>query len=194
MLASHWIALAGWALGWILFWRLPRLPRGPVSEESPVPVTIVVPARNEAQRLPALLGSLLEGLPDSAQVIVVDDHSTDGTADVARRHPNVRVVAAPDLPTGWTGKAWACQVGSGPAPPGDLVFLDADVEVGPGAIARALATRRARGGLLSVWPYHRVVHAYEHLSALFNVATVMALGAASLPRPREPRVHGPLVP
>ena len=194
MLASHWIALAGWALGWILFWRLPGLPRGPDGEESPVPVTIVVPARNEAQRLPALLRSLLEDLPDSARVIVVDDHSTDRTADIALQHPNVRVVAAPDLPTGWTGKAWACQVGSRLAPPGDLVFLDADVEVGPGAIARALATRRARGGLLSVWPYHRVVHAYEHLSALFNVATVMALGAASLPRPRHARMAlGPMI-
>jgi 4,4'-diaponeurosporenoate glycosyltransferase len=157
-------------------------------------LTIVVPARNEAQRLPALLRSLVEGLPDGTQVIVVDDHSTDGTAEIAQRHPHVCVVAAPDLPAGWTGKAWACHVGARFAPPGNLVFLDADVEVGSGAIARALAMRRARGGLVSVWPYHRVVHAYEHLSALFNVATVMALGAASLLRPRHARVAvGPMI-
>lgn len=193
MLASHWIALAGWALGWILFWRLPRLPRQPAGE-SGEPVTIVVPARNEAQRLPQLLRSLVGALPANAQVIVVDDHSTDGTADVARPFPHVRVIAAPDLPPGWTGKPWACQVGAGLAPPGDLVFLDADVEVGPGAIARALSVRRARGGLVSVWPYHRVVRGYEHLSALFNVATVMALGTASLLRPRHARVAvGPML-
>jgi len=193
MLASHWIALAGWVLGWVLFWRLPRLPRGSAVEPAD-PVTIVVPARNEAQRLPALLHSLVENLPVNAKVIVVDDHSTDGTADVARRHSRVRVVAAPDLPAGWTGKAWACQVGARLASQGDLVFLDADVEVGPGAIARALATRRARGGLVSVWPYHRVVHAYEHLSAHFNVVTVMALGAATLLPPRHARVAvGPMI-
>jgi 4,4'-diaponeurosporenoate glycosyltransferase len=193
MLASHWIALAGWILGWILFWRLPRLARLP-PDESAVPVTIVVPARNESERLPALLRSLVEGLPDGAQVIVVDDHSTDGTADVARRDPRVRVVTAPDLPAGWTGKPWACQVGAGLAEPGDLVFVDADVEVGPTAIARVLATRRALGGLVSIWPYHRVVHRYEHFSALFNVATVMALGAASLLRPRHARVAvGPMI-
>lgn len=185
--------MGGWILGWILLWRVPRLPRR--ASEGPMdPVTVVVPARNEAGRLPDLLGPLTEGLPDTAQVVVVDDHSTDGTGDVARRYRHVRVVTAPALPPGWTGKAWACHNGAQAAAPGDLVFLDADVQLRPEALARALAMRRERGGLVSVWPYHRAVHAYEHLSALFNVVTFMAVGTGSLLRPRNLReALGPMV-
>lgn len=193
MHTPHWIALGGWILGWILLWRVPRLPRR-VPDSPMGPVTIVVPARNEAQRLPDLLGALTAGLPDTAQVVVVDDHSTDGTGDVARRYPHVQVLAAPALPPGWTGKAWACHNGARAAAPGDLVFLDADVQLRPDALARALAMRRERGGLVSVWPYHRAVRAYEHLSALFNVASFMAIGAGSLLRPRNLReALGPMV-
>lgn len=190
---SQWIVLSGWILGWILLWRVPHLPRkapqGPME-----PVTIIIPARNEARRLPDLLRSLTDGLPMAAQVVVVDDHSTDGTGEVAGRYPRVRVLAAPDLPPGWTGKTWACHTGAQVAPPGDIVFLDADVELRPEVLARALAMRRERGGLVSVWPYHRVVHAYEHLSALFNVITLMGIGAGSLLPPRNLReAVGPMI-
>jgi 4,4'-diaponeurosporenoate glycosyltransferase len=189
----HWIALGGWILGWILLWRVPRLPRN--APEGPMgPVTIIIPARNEARRLPGLLGPLTDGLPMEAQVIVVNDHSTDGTREVASRYPRVRVLSAPDLPAGWTGKQWACHTGAQAAPAGNLVFLDADVELRPGALSRALAMRRERGGLISVWPYHRVVRPYEHLSALFNVTTFMAIGAGSLFPPQNLReAAGPMI-
>jgi 4,4'-diaponeurosporenoate glycosyltransferase len=158
------------------------------------PVTIIIPARNEAQRLPGLLGPLTDGLPMEAQVIVVDDHSTDGTGEVAGRYPRVRVLSAPDLPAGWTGKQWACYTGARAAPAGDLVFLDADVELRPEALARALAMRRERGGLVSVWPYHRVVRPYEHFCALFNVTAFMGVGAGSIFPPRNLReATGPMI-
>jgi 4,4'-diaponeurosporenoate glycosyltransferase len=74
------------------------------------------------------------------------------------------------------------------------VFLDADVELRPEALARALAMRRERGGLVSVWPYHRVVHPYEHLSALFNVTAFMGIGAGSLLPPQNLReAAGPMI-
>ncbi len=190
---SQWVVLCGWIVGWILLWRVPRLPRNK-SGDLTTPVTIIIPARNEARRLPDLLGALTDGLPTMAQVIVVDDHSVDGTAEVARRYAGVRVLSAPDLPAGWTGKTWACYNGAKSAVPGDLVFLDADVELRPDALARALALRRERGGLLSVWPYQRVVHVYEHLSALFAVTTLMAIGAGSLLPPRKLRAAtGPMI-
>ena len=193
MVTAHWLALIGWILGWILLWRVPRLPRG--APERPIePVTIVIPARNEAQRITGLLGSLTAGLPPQAQVIVVDDHSTDGTAEIAARYPGVRVMSAPDVPAGWAGKTWACHTGALAAPPGDLVFLDADVDVGPEGLARALEMRRERGGLVSVWPYHRVVRPYEHLSALFNVTAFMGVGAGGLFPPRNGReAMGPMI-
>ncbi len=91
---SHWIALVGWILGWILLWRVPRLPRR--APERPMePVTIIIPARNEAQRLPGLLGPLTEGLPGAAQIVVVDDHSTDGTGEVAATLPRRARVVRP---------------------------------------------------------------------------------------------------
>jgi 4,4'-diaponeurosporenoate glycosyltransferase len=190
---SQWVVLGGWFLGWILLWRVPLLPRTvPVGLMDPV--TIIIPARNEALRLPGLLGPLTDGLSAAAQVIVVDDHSTDGTSDVAARYPRVRVMSAPDLPAGWTGKTWACHTGALAAPPGDIVFLDADVELGPDALARALAMRKERGGMVSIWPYHRVVRPYEHLSALFNVTTLMGIGAGSLLPPRTLReAVGPMI-
>ena len=62
----------------------------------------------------------LPGLPSVAQVIVVDDHSTDDTAEVAARYPGVRVLFAPEVPVGWAGKTWACHTGAQAASPGDL--------------------------------------------------------------------------
>lgn len=184
--APHWIVLSGWILGWILLWRVPRIPRGRATGPLGA-VTIVVPARNEAERLPALLEALTPGLDAQARIVVVDDHSTDATAEVARRYAGVEVVAAPELPAGWAGKAWACQVGAHAARPGELVFVDADVRLSAAALGDALAERRRRGGLLSVWPYHTVVRPYEHLSALFNVVSLMALGAGSAWPPRRMR-------
>jgi 4,4'-diaponeurosporenoate glycosyltransferase len=148
---SQWVALGGWIVGWVLLWRAPRLPSSPAGVPMG-PVTVIIPARNEAKRIPSLLGALTDGLPATAQIIVVDDHSTDGTGEVAAGYPRVRVLSAPDLPAGWTGKTWACHTGARVARPGDLVFLDADIELRPEALARALAMRRQRGGLISVWP------------------------------------------
>ena len=187
MHSPYYFAFAGWLLGWILLRRVPRLPRGPVALP-PAPIAVVVPARNEAGRLPDLLAGLCVDLPENVRVLVVDDHSTDGTAEAAARFPGVTVLQAPPLPEGWRGKTWACQVGAEAARGAELlVFLDADVRVRPAGLARALAAHAEVGGLLSVWPYHDVRRPYEHLSALFNVASLMVTGAGSAVPPKVPR-------
>ena len=126
----HGLALAGWLLGWVLLVRLPRLSaralRGDAEEIGPPPdgaVTIVVPARNEAARLPGLLQDLAHERPAGSRVIVVDDHSDDGTADLARAHDFVEVMRPPPPPPGWTGKTNACWFATGMVPAGTLVFL-----------------------------------------------------------------------
>lgn len=138
--------------------------------------SIIVPARNEARSLPALLGTLPPGRAD-VEVIVVDDGSEDDTAAVAAA-AGATVVTAGDPPSGWTGKAWACQRGASAAEGDVLIFLDADTWLGAGALDRIVATHRAvaADGLLSLQPRHEPGSFVEHLSAVGNVASLMASG------------------
>ena len=188
------VVAIGWILGWLLLWRVPRLRSsgGHGAAAAPgagagVRTAVIVPARNEADRLPLLLGDLVRQTCVPERVLVVDDQSTDGTGDVARRCPGVDVIEAPERPPGWTGKSWACEVGAEhlAAAVDLLVFLDADVRLGPDALARVLATWRAEGGLVSVQPRHDVATWPEALSLVFNVVAVMGLGIASLWPPRR---------
>jgi chlorobactene glucosyltransferase len=86
---------------------------------------------------------------------VVDDHSTDGTGDLARaaigNDPRGRVIDCPTLPAGWVGKQWACATGAAATDGDVLLFIDADTTHGPDLVGRAVrALRRRGGGLLSV--------------------------------------------
>ena len=162
-----------WALGWWLLWRLPR--PSPSKETDLEGVTVVVPARNEADNLGRLLPSLAAS---GVEVVVVDDQSSDGTGDVARRH-GARVVTTEGPPDGWTGKAWACATGAEAAVGDVLVFLDADVVVEPGGLDAVVAEQRGGGGLVSVLPWHDVPRPHEQLSAMFNLVAPMAVDAFS---------------
>jgi len=100
------------------FWREDVLPPAPPPAHWPS-ITAVVPARNEAEFIGAALRSLLtQDYPGAFSVVLVDDHSGDGTADRAREAAEVlgaterlTVVAARALPPGWTGKLWALNEG-----------------------------------------------------------------------------------
>jgi chlorobactene glucosyltransferase len=152
--SGHWLAI-GLAIAWIgwlatIVWRLRdtrTLDEYPVAAPADAPlVSVVIPARNEAHNIARCLRSVLAAEYPSLEVIVVDDHSTDGTAGIARAiDPRVRVVAAPDLPEGWFGKQWACHTGAQAAQGALLCFTDADTVHGPELIARSVNALLSRG-------------------------------------------------
>lgn len=103
-------------------------------------VTVLVPARDEADGIVECVMALLAQDHEAVEIIVLDDESTDSTADLVRAidDPRVRVVAGAPLPDGWTGKNWAChqlsQIASGEV----LCFVDADTVLAPTAVRAAL--------------------------------------------------------
>jgi 4,4'-diaponeurosporenoate glycosyltransferase len=183
--AATFVAL--WCVGWWLLWRVP-VPSGVGSGAGAdaastgggrPPVSVVVPARDEAHNVGALLVTLVPQLAPGDEVVVVDDGSTDATSAVAAAG-GARVVPAPPLPAGWQGKSWACHTGAGAATGDLLVFLDADVRLEPGGLDRLVDTHAVTGGgrgLTSVQPWHRVVRPVEHLAAFCNLVAMMATGA-----------------
>lgn len=178
------LCVVGWLAGWLLFGRPSRLPAvapggaGPeVSDDMSPSISVVIPARDEELSIGRLLGDLRDCLPPGAQVVVVDDGSEDATAEIAASFPFVDVVDPGEPPDGWTGKPWACRAGAILATGEVLCFVDADVRLAPGALEAVARQVHDRGGLVSVLPRHEPVRPYEELSAVFNVMSVMGVGA-----------------
>ena len=175
-----------WLVGIWLLWSIPRCRTDGMADLDGV--AVIVPARDEERTLPTLLASLARQEPRPAEVVVVDDSSTDGTAEVAQR-AGATVVPCEALPAGWTGKTWACWTGVQATAAPTLVFLDADTELAAGGLARVVGEHRRRGGLVSVQPFHLTERPYERLSAFFNVVSMMgvdAFGPAAARRHRSP--------
>jgi len=142
------------------FWRadqtLDRLE--PRRDDGPWPsVAAVVPARDEAAVIADSLGALgAQDYPGALTLILVDDHSSDGTSAIAGRLAPDRplhVLAAPPLPPGWSGKLWAVRHGLAQAgrlaPAPEYVLLtDADIAHDPSSLRRLVAVARARDAAL----------------------------------------------
>lgn len=154
-------ALAGLAclslLTWIVliffrgaFWQVRRFDGDNASNEKPPSwprVAVVVPARNEAETIGRCVESLVrQDYTGEFQIIVVDDHSEDGTGELARVAAQsaggtgqLTVVQAEKLQPGWTGKLWALQQGVSTAEskrPDHFWFTDADIEHAPDTLRR----------------------------------------------------------
>jgi hopene-associated glycosyltransferase HpnB len=124
-------------------------------------VAVVIPARNEAGSIAQTVGSLCrQDYPGEFRIVVVDDQSDDGTAELARAAAaqagaadRLSVVSGAPLPEGWTGKLWAVrqgiEVASLPARPDWLLLTDADIAHTPDNL-RQLVTRGVNDGLVLV--------------------------------------------
>ncbi|MDX1570049.1 MAG: glycosyltransferase family 2 protein [Xanthomonadales bacterium] len=140
-----------------LFFYRPPGPAGPGETDG---VSILIPARNEAPGIQAAVRSALAASDGPLEVVVLDDGSSDGTADrvreLAEADGRVRLISGKALAEGWCGKQYACRQLAGVARHGWFLFLDADVRIAPGAVPRLIAeARRRRTDLLSGFPYQK---------------------------------------
>lgn len=127
-------------LFWGQFWRVDQQLKTTANKLQHLPtVCIVVPARNEANVITVSLRSLLlQDYPGDFEIFLVDDQSTDGTANFAQgvayavdKLEQLHIIYNADLPTGWTGKLWAMEQGIQKAnqlQPDYLLLTDADIE------------------------------------------------------------------
>ncbi len=115
--------------------------------ESPL-VSVIVPARNEARNIEACVRSILGTTWPRMEVIVVNDHSSDGTGEIARTmaaaDARVKVIDNPELPAGWFGKQWACHNGAHVAKGAFMLFTDADTRHAPELLARSMNAMHER--------------------------------------------------
>jgi 4,4'-diaponeurosporenoate glycosyltransferase len=140
-------------------------------------VSIVVPARDEAENLPALLTSLHALKCAPLEVLVVDDDSHDSTAEVARAF-GARVVKPEPRPSMFIGKPWACLAGAQAARGRYLLFTDADTVHAPDSLQRALsALVEGRAGLVSWVPTHKLLARWEKLQGAFQLLLLIATRA-----------------
>jgi len=165
--ALHALTAAGTAMALALTAptaaNLRSLRRPPTDPPAPTEtVALLLPLRDEADRVGPCLQALRAVLfrsPGSVSLTVLDDRSTDGTAELVRSVlagvPGVRVLTGAPVPAGWLGKPHACdQLAHAAADASVLVFLDADVTLAPHAVDAAVALLRSTG-LDLVSPYPR---------------------------------------
>lgn len=148
------VALTAHAVANLRALRVPESEPPPVTER----VSVLLPVRNEKQHLAACLATLLDqtGVLD-LEILVLDDGSTDGTTDIARRaadaDPRVRLLTGTPVPPGWLGKPHACRQLADAATGSVLVFVDADVRLAPQALAATVGLLRDSGlDLISPYP------------------------------------------
>jgi Glycosyltransferase like family 2 len=166
-------------LGAINLLLLPRA-RGMPGEDTLV--SILIPARDEEANIEACLRAALASRGVPAEVVVMDDGSRDATPAIVRRlaraDARVRLLSAPALPPGWTGKVHACARLAEAARGTHLLFLDADVRLAPDAAA-ALAAHAERQNLAMVSGVPRQV--IRTLGEALTVPTINLLLLGYLP-------------
>jgi hopene-associated glycosyltransferase HpnB len=167
LIAAGFLTLLIWAYLVLArggFWRISPAPSSLISAQkdlpengpqmNPVRIAVIIPARNEGDVVDRALRSLLQqqGV-HRIHIFLVDDASTDGTAQAARtaaiaerQAQNLTIVDGNPLPPGWSGKLWAMQQGveqAGKTAPDFFLFTDADIEHAPDSIATLVSIAQA---------------------------------------------------
>jgi hypothetical protein len=144
-------------------------------------VSVIIPARDEQDCLAACLQSLTSQTGIDFEILVVDDHSTDRTREIAASFPSVTIVDPGPLPPGWSGKNNAVSAGARSSRGPWLLFTDADTVHLPGSLARALAEARERKVALLSYSPEQEVHTFWEKA----IMPVIFAELASTYRPSE---------
>lgn len=129
----------------------------PQAEDKIPLVSVLIPARNEECNIGNILDDLATNDYRNIEIMVYDDHSDDSTAKIVKAHSltdsRIGLIATYDLPAGWLGKNFACHTLASAATGDFLLFLDADVRIGRGAVSRAVSyAKRNSLALVSIFP------------------------------------------
>ncbi len=127
------------------------------SEISAVPVSVLIPVRNEEHNIGNLLSDLRQQAYKDLEILIFDDESTDATAEIVKlaalEDSRIKLISSLGLPEGWLGKNWACHNLAMQARGKFLMFVDADVRIGSHFISKVLASaNEQKTGLLSIFP------------------------------------------
>ncbi len=185
----------------LLFYRFPKL--GVRYEVSQKPnggstsidgkISIVIPMRNERFNIEQLLNDLLSQQLPPHEIICVDDMSDDDTVSVVSKYHNVTLLQVEQKQKGWNAKAWACQVGARNASGDFLLFLDADVRLGPTALKLLYDCHIQEQCTITVQPFHNVRHLYERCSLFFNLVQLAGNGSCSAIPSKAAGLFGPVI-
>ena len=157
-------------------------------------ISVLIPARNEAERLPACLRALAASRVPLHEIVVYDDDSTDGTRAVVtqlmQEIPGLRLERGTPLPPGWVGKPHACERLAQLATGDLLLFLDADVAIEPDGVGRLLSVMRdTRAEMMTAMPRQITCSFAERLVVPFLLLSYVSwLPLELVARTRDPRV------
>ena len=129
-------------------------------------VSILIPCRNEQEHIAACLDSILEQKYSHLEILVLDDHSEDESANIlspyANEYDNVTIIQGSSLPEGWTGKNWACHQLYAASRGAVLLYCDADTQIGRDLIQDAVAELENRAlGFVSIFPERKSGNVFD---------------------------------
>jgi len=175
--------------------RMSWTPPVPLPSGCPPSLTVIIPARDEEKDLEQALRSVLSQREVELRVIVINDHSSDGTgaiADaIAAADSRISVMHNPELPAGWLGKCNAMQKAAALATSDLLLFTDADIVYQPGCLIRAVTElERDRLDFLSLFPRLDFISLWENILLPALCAGLSELVTRGVNDPDSPEAMG----
>lgn len=140
-------------------------------------VSLLIPARNEAQIIGLTIRNILAQSYPNFELIVLDDNSEDETGSIIESivDERLRHIKGSPLPENWMGKPWACWQLAEAAKGEILIFTDADVQWRPDALAALISEMQASGvDMLTVWPSQITESLPERLTVPLIALVILA--------------------